>query len=157
MTTCDLRLGSVNVTNNQLSCNNSTLDDDFALSLSITGTGVNPIDISSSDVTVFFKEVDATSSVRLSRSSATLIFEGANELAQIVCTDESNVSMAAIGPSSIAVKAAGGSGAGIGTPENGRCSSLYIRNGSVNAQGDPTRQELAPGSRETGNRRSGTW
>jgi hypothetical protein len=93
MRTCHLSLGSVSVTNNQLSCNDSTwnystLDDDFALPLLITGTGAHSIDISSSDETVFFKEVIATSSVQLSPSSANLVFERANELAQIVCKDE---------------------------------------------------------------------
>jgi hypothetical protein len=88
MTICDLSLGSVSVTNNELSCNDSTLNDNFTLPLLITGTGADLINISCSDVTVFFKKVNATSSVQLSGSSANLVFEGVNELAQILCTEE---------------------------------------------------------------------
>jgi hypothetical protein len=143
MTNCDLRLGRVNVTSNQLTCNASTMPSNFALPLLITGTGENPIAISSSDLTVFFRDLNSTFPIQLSRSSANLVFEGVNQLVQVACADESNVSVAAIGQSSIAVKGSNNAGAGIGTPENprcvgtpgyGRCVGLYILNGSVSVE-----------------------
>jgi hypothetical protein len=84
-----------------------------------------------SNVQVLCTDVALTNRVAISSSSVVFIFKGPNEFLQIVCTENSNVSLAVIDIGFAAVSASGQDGAGIGIPVNGWCFSFVLYNGSV--------------------------
>jgi hypothetical protein len=152
MTRCSLDAGSLYVSANQVTCNGTTASWSITLPVEIVGTGDASafISISDADIDVFFFEVKSTNIIAITRSSAKLFFEGRNEVQQIACAADSNVSLAAIAVGSVTVNASGRTGAGIGTPMNGRCASLVLCNGSISVEGARESAVIGAGRAEGG-------
>jgi hypothetical protein len=144
MTTfCDLAQGAIEVTGDELFCNDELRRMGDAV-LHISGTHrANWITISraSVDITLSNAFVYSTSPLRIRESSVKIVFETRNLITGsgtdetgVECSQLSNVSIGAFDSGSSLTVSGGASG--IGANRNGRCQELVILNGSIAATGE---------------------
>jgi hypothetical protein len=124
--------GGFTINGNTLWCN-GVPEPDLHGFLEINGSGSGESSIRGAVVTIPLRGVSSTSSLRISCSEVTPLFDGTTPFGGIFYEDESNVTLAAIAGETLTSIA--DSGPGIGAPVGSFCESLTIMNGSIRAEG----------------------
>jgi hypothetical protein len=146
MTVCDLSLGSVNVTNDNLSCNNTATSSPVTSFTVIGSSSSYQICIRNSTVTVSLSDLSITSrsasAVTVVNSRVSFQFVGSNRIAtssespSIMCELDSRLSFSSPDQSSL-LSLFPHSSIAIGSPPGSNCNEIEFFNGSyfVNGSG----------------------
>jgi hypothetical protein len=111
----------------------------------VTGTAGNAITLADTELVLVLSGLALNSTLTISHSSAAVVFDGANAVGRMVCSD-SNVTVQAIYDDSAKVVSSDSNSAAIGAAAGGRCGSLRIANGSVSAHAGAYAAGIGTGS-----------
>jgi hypothetical protein len=146
MTICDLDLGPIHVTENNVTCNAFALSQiaDLPLLVLVRVSASNPVAIAKADFMVRLSSVASSLGVSVFDSSATLSFARVNSFQQMIYS-ESKLRLQAMSDGSLNVDGQESTSVGIGTSENGQRNTLHIVNGTVLAEADEFSSAIGSG------------